>query len=277
MSCLHCWNDLPIFTAKNYYFSRSGIFPYNMDDEKLLATSIDKSEGKDSLQDYIRVKTNPIQKYVIEFLRPLAETSPHNFIEGVLLVWMNKSNLDGLSLNKSLEKMMQILTSVRLRPHTVIESVNKFVEKRQLMTKKPSSSKVTKLQKIESQRESMICQLVYTFLLYNIQHQFKGEEHHLAKLYSAVHKFIKFFHQSKHPNTVCWLLEVLHILSNKYTASDAFKQEAKLRKDYGEVLTQLLTSTASILSDSFKIDFDKSYGFKIVFAPTIYEMLRRFS
>ena len=36
-------------------------------------------------------------------------------------------------------------------------------------------------------------------------------------------------------------------------------------------------STSSILSDTFKIDFDKSYGFKIVFAPTVYELLRRFS
>lgn len=66
-------------------------------------------------------------------------------------------------------------------------------------------------------------------------------------------------------------------MSNKYTASDAFKQEAKLKKDYLEILTHLLTSTASILSDSFKIEFDKSYGFKIVFSPTVYELLRRFS
>ncbi len=62
VSCLYCWNDLPIFTPKNYYFSRSGIFPYNMDDEKLLAAVIEKSEpqAKESLMDYIKAKTNPI-------------------------------------------------------------------------------------------------------------------------------------------------------------------------------------------------------------------------
>jgi len=103
-----------------------------MDDEKLLAAIIDKADAKakESLVEYIKAKTNPIQKYVIEFLRPLAETSPHNFLEGILLVWMNKNNLAGLNLNKSLEKMMQILISVRLKPHVVIESINKFIEKR---------------------------------------------------------------------------------------------------------------------------------------------------
>lgn len=118
-----------------------------MDDEKLLAAIIDKAEpqAKESLMEYIKAKTNPIQKYVIEFLRPLAETSPHNFLEGILLVWMNKNNLSGLNLNKSLEKMMQILISVRLKPHVVVESINKFIEKRQLMTKKPSTSKMVKL------------------------------------------------------------------------------------------------------------------------------------
>lgn len=73
------------------------------------------------------------------------------------------------------------------------------------------------------------------------------------------------------------MLEILHILSNKFTAGDAYKQDSKLKKDFLEVLTHLLTSTASILSDSFKIDFEASYGFKIVFPPTVYEMLRRFS
>lgn len=123
----------------------------------------------------------------------------------------------------------------------------------------------------------MICQFVYTYLLYNISQQFKNEDNSLAKIYLAIYKFIKFYLSTKHPSTICWLHEILHILSNKYTASDAFKEESKLRKDYLEILTSLLTSTASIMSDTFKIEFDKSYGFKIVFSPTVYELLRRFS
>ena len=66
-------------------------------------------------------------------------------------------------------------------------------------------------------------------------------------------------------------------MSNKFTASDAYKQDGKLKKEYLDILTHLLTNTASILSDTFKIDFEQTYGFKIVFSPTVYELLRRFS
>jgi hypothetical protein len=113
-------------------------------------------------------------------------------------------------------------------------------------------------------------------MLYNINHQFKNEDNNLAKIYNSVYKFIRHFTLSKHPSTVCWLLEILFILSTKFTANDAYKQENKLRKDYMDLLTALLTNTAAILSDTFNIEFDKSYGFKIVYAPTVYELLRRF-
>ncbi len=64
-----------------------------------------------------------------------------------------------------------------------------------------------------------------------------NEADNLAKIYSNVLKFIKFFYISKHPSTVCWLLEILFILSAKFTANDAYKQETKLRKEYNELLT----------------------------------------
>lgn len=36
VSCLHCWNDLSIFTPREFYFSRSGVFPYfNSDETKM--------------------------------------------------------------------------------------------------------------------------------------------------------------------------------------------------------------------------------------------------
>lgn len=37
---------MPIFTARDYYFTRSGLFPYTSEDEKLIANMIDKSLDK---------------------------------------------------------------------------------------------------------------------------------------------------------------------------------------------------------------------------------------
>ena len=52
VSCLYCWNDLPIFLCRDYAFTRSGIFPYTAEDEKLVAAIIDKSgdKAKESIQ-----------------------------------------------------------------------------------------------------------------------------------------------------------------------------------------------------------------------------------
>jgi len=43
VSCLHCWNDLPIFTPRDFHFTRTGVFPYSSEDDKLINAIIDKS------------------------------------------------------------------------------------------------------------------------------------------------------------------------------------------------------------------------------------------
>jgi hypothetical protein len=42
VACLHCWNDLPIFTTRDFNFSRSGIFPFSSEDDKLVNQMIEK-------------------------------------------------------------------------------------------------------------------------------------------------------------------------------------------------------------------------------------------
>lgn len=46
VACLHCWNDLPIFTTRDFNFQRSGIYPYTSDDEKTVNSMIEKSYEK---------------------------------------------------------------------------------------------------------------------------------------------------------------------------------------------------------------------------------------
>ncbi len=43
VACLHCWNDLPIFTARDFNFQRSGIFPYSSDDDRQVSAMIDRT------------------------------------------------------------------------------------------------------------------------------------------------------------------------------------------------------------------------------------------
>ena len=49
---------------------------------------------------------NPIQKRVMQFLRPIAKKIPDQFIEGVLTIWMKKSTLGSLHINRSYLKLI---------------------------------------------------------------------------------------------------------------------------------------------------------------------------
>ena len=89
-------------------------------------------------------------------------------------------------------------------------------------------------------------------------------------------KFIKGFLNSRHPNTINWLLEIVNILANKFKPDDA-KLEKKLKLEYNEVFDILLRTTASILTDSLNIVYSSQYGLnQMCFSPTVYEMLKRF-
>ena len=61
---------------------------------------------------------------------------------------------------------------------------------------------------------------------------------------------------------------------------DAYRADQKLKKDYYELLNQLLDSIAVIINDNYKetykVTFSKGYNFLIAFPPQVYELLRRF-
>lgn len=75
------------------------------------------------------------------------------------------------------------------------------------------------------ERESSLCQLVYAYLMHNISFvQIKVGENvddfkdGKLRLYEQILEFIDSLKYSRHPNTTCWLIEIMHILSNKFVA-----------------------------------------------------------
>lgn len=71
---------------------------------------------------------------------------------------MDKKNLDNSCyLNKALEKIMQILQSVKVKHHVVVECLNKQIEKLKWKTSAPKSKKKVVLEMIDAQRESLLC------------------------------------------------------------------------------------------------------------------------
>jgi len=69
-----------------------------------------------------------------------------------------------------------------------------------------------------------------------------------VKLYAKVLAFLKLWSANKQPVVVCWLLEILSIVAQKFKAEDP-KQDKKLKAEYHEILDSLLRTSASILLD----------------------------
>ena len=97
----------------------------------------------------------------------------------------------------------------------------------------------------------------------------------LKQLFEESRKFFENFIWTRFPTTVCWLLEILLLLSEKYLKH--VKLDKRQRLEFCSILDRLLEKAADICSDKFGIRYTKHYGIdKICYSPTVYEMVKRF-
>ena len=110
----------------------------------------------------------------------------------------------------------------------------------------------------------------------NVQEdEFKDKK---IELYRQTIEFIDNMKKSKHPVTVCWLLEILHILTNKFTAPQSLGIEGRLVKKMDSNFQFLLTQAAKIIkSDTNLLEKTRDCNLSdIHLSPSIYELLKRF-
>ena len=89
-------------------------------------------------------------------------------------------------------------------------------------------------------------------------------------------KFFQNFFFTKYPTTICWLLEILLLLSTKFTPSQ-LKLDRRHKQEFSQMMEKLFEKAADVISDKSQIRYTEQYGIdKICFNPTIYEMVKRF-
>ena len=94
-------------------------------------------------------------------------------------------------------------------------------------------------------------------------------------LYEESRKFFENFIWSRFPTTICWLLEILLLLSEKFLKHN--KLDKRQRQEFCGILDRLLEKAADVCSDKFGIRYTAHYGIdKICYSPTVYEMVKRF-
>ena len=72
--------------------------------------------------------------------------------------------------------------------------------------------------------------------------------------------YVNVFKNSRNPFTICWLVELLHLVSDKFNLRDD-RLDKKLKLEYHELLNSMLSNQALIISDNFKISFTQQQSY----------------
>jgi hypothetical protein len=219
--------------------------------------NIELQEVVGSLSSYINSEANATHKMLIDVLKPIAFNYPNQFLHEILTIWIRKEEIQTLNVNLCLIKLIQLLSCLELPLYAVIGALNYNIEKLNFASKKVSQKKKVILEKEEVQKESLIFFFLYTYILHNLQFYFRTEDD--TKIYKLFLKFLKYFQYSRHPTTICWMMETLHILSQKFSPKEAYNADKKIKKDYQDLMQTLTENTARIISDDLNIGFAPNY------------------
>jgi hypothetical protein len=98
-----------------------------------------------------------------------------------------------------------------------------------------------------------MCQFIFTILHGNVHETFNDTQR--RDLFENARKFFGTFIHTKHPNTICWLLEILRLLTQAEFLGDKTNTLGKdIIKSMKNTLEHLLKSAVLFLDTSEKQD-----------------------
>lgn len=124
--------------------------------------------------------------------------------------------------------------------------------------------------------ESKILYFVYTYLSYINYTPLDLQKDNLFLLWSSFLKFFKCFSLSRNPNTMFWLLELVHMLALKYNPKEALADNAFKKMLHDEV-NGLICAIATVCAKGFMIFFnDPSSALKEKAAAKKYQVCTQY-
>lgn len=130
--------------------------------------------------------------------------------------------------------------------------------------------------------ETLLNSFLYAYLLYNpsmfdplLEKRLDDKSKEYHKVYNVMIKYFNVFKFSRNPFTVCWLLEILNLVSIKFNMPES-KLDTRLKKEYHDLFNNMLSNCSSIVSDTFNIEFHEDQKYNLAFPPTVYELLWRY-
>ena len=87
-----------------------------------------------------------------------------------------------------------------------------------------------------------------------LERRTEDKQREYKNVYKSMLSYFNVLKLSRNPFTICWILELLNVMTIKYNITDS-RLDNNLRKDYHLLLNNTLSNCQAIISDTYNIEF----------------------
>ena len=116
----------------------------------------------------------------------------------------------------------------------------------------------SKLDKKQTTSESLLNSFIYSYLVYMpsmfdmlFDQRNLERNQETNKIYKSMYQYLMLFKSSRNPFTVCWLLELLNILTIKFELNE--RHDKRIKTDFYQLLNTMLHNCVQIVQGTFNI------------------------
>lgn len=220
-----------------------------------------------------------ISKQVIEIVKPLAGTFLEATVESFIENWIANNDIGDngrQEMNVSLfenSKILEIILSMQIAPIRVLFSLLNGKQMRNLQSTK-------RYNQYKKEKDLIVVRKVLTYecsflsFIFAYLKFLNHSEPINFELHGIMIKIFKQFENSTSPTTLCWILDIISLLIDKYPID--FTQYSTLKTEYITLLSDLLSKSIKvILKDTVLSYRETDKPFRMIFpqTPTIDEYL----
>ncbi|EGR29985.1 n-terminal domain protein [Ichthyophthirius multifiliis] len=226
--------------------------------------------------------TQQVKLVIIQIIKPLFFEFPNEIMNSFIVLWNREcaqqipQKHEDFKPNIFLNKMVQLLIVMDIQCEVFFDAISKSFVTSLLddyyKEKKNQQLNNFLLQFEIGQLETNLLFLIYTYLVFiQIEPQTLKKEK-LLLLWGSILKIANIFINSKNPNTVTWLVELLFMASKKYNPKEIIS-DSKFKKELHDLLNEKLLFMSFWVSQSkFNVKFSNDYQVIAPFPPSIYEL-----
>lgn len=280
-SLISCWiNESESYMLKDLCLSENGI----MTPENLQEIHFQENQEKESIinekktgiwKQQKTMKTIKSQINLITF--NLFLKNPIQFISRFINLWLNENNMYICNDKQYKLSMIELLVSLNIPTEVILNSIYKNIDHESIKNTKKSKTKYKDfypfiINKENCEYESKICQLIYSYIVYNIHQKaiMNGLE-----IWRELINLMNILTESKSPNTLFYVYEIINICLTKFHLKETSSDKTLKSKILTMIVNLFNKSMDMFICNKMDVIFEVKTPIVLPLSPSIYEKVAK--